>query len=279
MRRALAVAILLGILLAPAARADSPNAAALPKALEGVGFDQRLGEPLPLDLALRDEDGREVALGTFFGERSVVLALVYYECPMLCTLVLNGLTGALKGVGLTPGQDFEVVVVSFDPRETHELARAKKAAYLDRYGRPETAPAWHFLTGSPTAIERLTAAAGFRYAWDEAAKQFAHPSGVLTATPGGRISRYLFGTDPAPRDLRLALVESAGGKIGTFTDQVLLYCYHYNPATGRYNAAVMNVVRAGALATVVSLALVIGVFWRSERAARRNLAGGGPGRS
>jgi protein SCO1/2 len=273
MRRSLAAAILLGFLATPAARADSPNAAALPKALEGVGFDQRLGELLPLDLELRDEDGRGVELGAFFGERPVVLALVYYECPMLCTLVLNGLTGALKGVGLEAGKDFEVVVVSFDPRETPELARAKKAAYLDRYGRPETAPAWHFLTGSPAAIERLTAAAGFRYAWDEAAEQFAHPSGILTATPEGRISRYLFGTDFAPRDLRLALVESAGGRIGTRTDQVLLYCYHYDPATGRYSAAVMNLVRAGALATVASLALVIGVFWRSERAACRNHSG------
>jgi protein SCO1/2 len=273
LRRALAASLLCGLLAAPAAWSESPNAAALPKALEGVGFDQRLGEPLPLDLTLRDEDGREVALRAFFGRRPIVLALVYYECPMLCTLVLNGLTGSLKGVGLELGKDFEVVVVSFDPRETPELARAKKAAYLDRYGRPETAAAWHFLTGSAAAIERLTAAAGFRYAWDEAAKQFAHPSGVLTATPDGRISRYLFGTDYAPRDLRLALVESASGEIGTLTDQLLLYCYHYDPATGRYSAAVLNLVRAGALATVVSLALVIGVFWRLERAGRRGPAG------
>ena len=268
MRRALAASLLCGLLAAPAARSESPNAAALPKALEGVGFDQRLGEPLPLDLELRDENGRDVALQAFFGQRPVVLALVYYECPMLCTLVLNGLTGALKGVGLEPGKDFEVVVVSFDPRETPELARAKKAAYLDRYGRPETAAAWHFLTGSAPAIERLTAAAGFRYAWDEEAKQFAHPSGVLTATPDGRISRYLFGTDYAPRDLRLALVESAADRIGTLTDQVLLYCYHYDPKTGRYSAAVMNLVRGGALATVAALALVIGVFWRRDRAGR-----------
>jgi protein SCO1/2 len=243
-------------------------ASVVPPALREVGYDQRLGELLPGDVALKDESGAEVRLGELLGERPLVLALVYYDCPMLCTLVLNGLVAGLKAVDLEPGRDFEVVAVSFDPREGAELARAKKAVYLERYGAEETAAGWHFLTGEEAAIERLTAAAGFRYAFDEQSGQFAHPSGVLVATPEGRISRYLFGTDYAPRDLRLALVESGAGRVGSLTDQVMLFCFHYDPATGRYSAAVLNLVRAGGAAAVLALAALVTVLVRREKRSR-----------
>jgi protein SCO1/2 len=261
-------AAILGLsLLAAPARADDPNSAVLPRALEGVGFDQKLDAQLPLGLAFRDESGREARLGEYFGERPVVVALVYYECPMLCTLVLNGLVRSMKALDFLPGRDFEVVAVSFDSRETPELARAKRAAYLERYARPGTEDGFHFLTGDAAAIDGLTRAAGFRYSFDAASGEFAHPAGILVATPDGRIARYLFGAEFAPRDLRLALVESAAGRIGTVTDQVLLYCFHYDPAAGRYTTAVMNLIRAGGIATALSLGLFVAVMWRRERKA------------
>ena len=252
---------------ATSARAEDPNSAVLPKALEGVGFDQKLDQPLPLDLEFRDEQGREVALGSYFGERPVVLALVYYDCPMLCTLVLNGLVSAMKPLDFTPGRDYDVVAVSFDPREKPELAAAKRAGYLERYARQGSERGVHFLTGDAAAITALTGAAGFRYTFDEPSNQFAHPAGILVATPQGHIARYLFGADFAPRDLRLALVEAAAGRIGSVTDQVLLYCYHYDPASGRYTTAVMNLIRAGGIATVFSLGLFVTVMWRRDRRA------------
>ncbi len=270
LRRALsgvcALALGLSILAAPAL-AENPNSAVLPKALEGVGFDQKLDAALPLDLPFRDQAGREVELGEYFGERPVVVALVYYECPMLCTLVLNGLVSSMKALDFLPGRDFDVVAVSFDPREKPELALAKRAAYLERYARPGTEDGFHFLTGDATAIDALTRAAGFRYSFDQASGQFAHPAGILVATPEGRIARYLFGADFAPRDLRLALVEAAAGRIGTVTDQVLLFCYHYDPASGRYTTAVMNLIRAGGVATALTLGLFVTVMWRRERKA------------
>jgi protein SCO1/2 len=249
------------------ARAEDPNSAVLPKALEGVGFYQRLEQALPLELKFRDETGREVALGSYFGERPVIVALVYYECPMLCGLVLNGLVSSMKALDFLPGRDFEFVAVSFDPKETPELAAAKRASYVERYARPGTDQGIHFLTGDQAAITALTRAAGFRYTFDEPSQQFAHPAGITIATPEGKIARYLFGADFAPRDLRLALVEAAAGRIGTVTDQVLLYCFHYDPAAGRYTAAVMNLIRAGGLATVLSLGLFVTVMWRRDRRA------------
>jgi protein SCO1/2 len=258
--------LLLG-LFANCVRAEDPNSAVLPKALEGVGFDQKLDAALPLDTPLVDESGRAVTLGTYFGQRPAIVALVYYDCPMLCTLVLNGLVSSMKALDFLPGRDFEVIAVSFDPRETPDLARAKRAAYVERYARPGTEEGFHFLTGDPAAIGALTKAAGFRYSFDEASGQFAHPAGILVATPEGRISRYLFGADFAPRDLRLALVESAAGRIGTITDQVMLFCFHYDPASGRYTTAVMNLIRAGGLATVLSLGLFVTVMWRRDKKA------------
>lgn len=238
-----------------------------PPALREVAFDQKLAQQLPLDIALRDEAGRAVKLSDYFGKRPVVLTLVYYECPMLCTLTLNGLTSALSVLSFDVGKEFDVVTVSFEPRETPELAAAKKAAYLKRYKRPGAAAGWHFLVGDKPELDRLTEAVGFRYAWDERTRQWAHPSGVVTLTPQGRISHYLFGIEYAPKDLRLSLVEASRGNIGTAVDQVLLYCYQYDPATGRYGAAVMRLVRALSVLTILALLSFILVMWRRERLA------------
>ncbi|HEY7412517.1 MAG TPA: SCO family protein [Vicinamibacteria bacterium] len=238
-----------------------------PAALRDVAFDQRLGETLPLDAAFRDEQGLSVPLRALFRGRPVVLSLVYYECPMLCTLTLNGLVSALGTLSLDAGRDFDVITVSFDSRETPALAAAKKAAYLKRYGRAGAADGWRFLTGDEAAVKALTAAVGFRYAWDDRTRQFAHPAGVVVATPEGRIARYLFGVEYAPKDLRLALVESGQGRIGTVLDQVVLYCYQYDPTTGRYGAAVMRIVRGAGVLTLVALGGFITVMWRRERAA------------
>jgi protein SCO1/2 len=238
---------------------------AVPAPLREIGFDQNLDHAVPLDIPFTDERGRAVRLGDYFGARPVVLALVYYDCPMLCTQVLNSLTSTLKVLSLDPGKDFEIVTVSFDPREKPALAAAKKAVYLDRYKRPGAAEGWHFLTGEQASIERLTHAAGFRYVWDEHTRQFAHPTGITVLTPQGRLSRYLFGVEYGPRDLRFALVEASAGKVGTPVDQVLLYCYHYDPETGRYGLVIMRVVRLAGAATVLALGTFIVVMVRRER--------------
>ena len=234
-----------------------PPPPATPGVLQEIGFDQRLGEAVPLELAFRDETGRDVRLADYFGKKPVVLSLVYYKCPMLCTISLNGLAGALEVLSFVPGQEFEVVTVSFDPEETPVLAAAKKQAYMARYKRPEAHAGWHFLTGPKQSVEALTRAVGFRYVWDEATKQFAHPAGLLVATPEGKISHYLFGVEYAPKDLRLALVDAAGGRIGNPVDQLLLYCYQYDPMTGRYSASIMNLLRALGLLTLLGLGAFI----------------------
>lgn len=226
--------------------------------LREVGLDQKLDAQVPLDLTFSDEQGREVKLGSFFtGRRPVVLALVYYECPMLCTEVLNGLVGSAETLTLTAGRDYDIVVVSFDPGETPALAAQKKTAYLKRYGRPEGAEGMHFLTGREPAIEALTNAVGFRYKYDPSIDQFAHTAVLTVLTPEGRVSRYLYGIEYAPRDLKLALVEAADGKIGSAVDKALLFCYHYDPETGKYGLAIMNVVRLGGILTVAGLATFI----------------------
>src|SRR6266545_2991506 len=226
---------------------------ALPAGLAGVGIDQKLNRQVPLDLTFRDEFGRVAPLSSYFsGKKPVILALVYYQCPMLCTMILNGLESSLKAVSFNPGQDFEVLSVSFDPKDTPAIAAAKKEAYLRRYGRPGTANGWHFLTGDAANIRALTDAVGYRYKYDEATKQFAHASGIMVLTPQGRLSRYFYGVEYAPRDVRLGLVEASQNKIGSAVDQILLFCFHYDPATGKYGAVVMNLVRfAGASFTVV----------------------------
>ncbi len=238
----------------------------LPENLQDVGFDQRLGEPLPLDATFLDESGNSVRLGSYFGERPVILALVYYECPMLCTLVLDGVSRALKGVTFEPGSEFDVVAVSFDPGETPAMAAAAKEETLSRYGGSDTARGWHFLTGNEDSIRQLTEAAGFRYRYDEKTDEYAHVGGIVVATSSGEISRYAFGVDYAPRDVRLALVEASENRIGSAVDQFLLFCFHYDPATGKYSAAVLNLVRAGGIVTLLSLGLAMGLMTRRRRA-------------
>src|SRR5258705_2712541 len=216
-----------------------------PGVLGQVGIDQRIGQQLPLGLRFRDESGRDVTLGDFFGARPVVLALAYYECPMLCTEVLNGMTGALKTLSFDAGRDFDVVVVSIDPKDSFRLAANKKLRYVNHYGRPATAGGWHFLTGTDASIKPLADAIGFRYAYDANIKQYAHGAAIYVATPKGLVARYLMGIDFAPRDLRLALVEASNNQLGSVADQVLLLCYHYDPATGKYSAATLTAVRIG----------------------------------
>ena len=257
---------------APAAgykREPGMPSSTVPAPLREIGFDQNLDQFVPLDTPLVDEAGRAVRLGDFFGRRPVVLVFAYYDCPMLCTQVINGLASALGVLSLEPGKDFEIVTVSFDPRDTPATATAKKAVYLDRYKRPGAAAAWHFLTGTQASITRLTRAAGFRYVWDDQTKQFAHPTGVIVLTPDGRLARYLFGIEYGPRDLRLALVEASAGKVGTPVDALLLYCYHYDPMTGRYGLVIMRAMRIAGAATVFALAGFIFIMLRRERTQHR----------
>jgi protein SCO1 len=255
---------------APGYRAEPGiPASTMPAPLREIGFDQKLNQPVPLDTEFVDESGRQVRLGDYFGSKPVVLAFVYYDCPMLCTQVLSAMTSSLNLLSLDAGKDFEVVAVSFDPRETPAQAAARKTTALERYDRPGAADGWHFLTGTETAIERLTKAAGFRYVWDEQTQQFAHPTGIIVLTPDGRLARYLFGIDYGPRDLRLALVEASEGTIGTAVDSLVLFCYHYDPMTGRYGLAVMRTLRIAGAATVIAIAAFIGIMIRRERAPRR----------
>jgi protein SCO1/2 len=265
--------LLLALFLAAPAREASPQVLTPPAALRDVGFDQRLGETLPLDVTLRDDAGREVRLRDYFGRKPVALSLVYFDCPMLCTVSLNGLLSALEVVSFLPGREFELLTISFDPKEGPELAAHKKKGYLGRLKRPGAEAGWHFLTGDADALDRITRAVGFRYAWDGETRQFAHPAGLVILTPEGRIARYLYGIEYAPKDLRLALVESAEGKISSPLDQLLLYCYQYNPVTGRYGATIMTVLRLAAGLTVLALGGFILRSWRREKAARRGLAG------
>jgi len=246
---------------------------ALPGALQGVGIDQKLDRQIPLDLVFRDEAGRQVPLSTFFhAGRPVLLAPVYYRCPMLCTQILNGVASSLKAVSLDPGRDFEIVAFSFDPRDTPETAAAKKQVYLKRFGRAGTANGWHLLTGDEANIQALTGALGYHYKFDTASGQFAHASGIMLLTPDGRISRYFYGVEYAPRDVRLGLVEASRNQIGSPVDQVLLFCFHYDPATGKYGAVVINLIRfTGAVFALICGAFLFFVWRRDLRADRRIL--------
>jgi protein SCO1 len=243
-------------------------ASTLPAPLREIGFDQKLNARVPLDTAFKDESGRAVMLGDYFGKRPVVLIFAYYDCPMLCTVVINGLASALNVLSLEPGKDFEIVTVSFNPRDTPATASAKKASYIARYKQPGAAAAWHFLTGDQPSIDRLTKAAGFRYVWDDETQQFAHPTGVMVLTPDGRLARYLFGIEYGPRDLRYAIVEASNGNVGSAVDSLILFCYHYDPAAGKYGVAIMRLIRAGGAATVLALGAFIFVMVRKEKRAR-----------
>ena len=251
----------------------------LPTALRDVRIEQKLNQQLPLDLIFRDEKGQTVKLGNYFGQKPVVLALVYYDCPMLCTQVLNGMLESVRVLPFQLGKEYDVVTISFDPRETPQLAESKKkiyAGYLPAKMQADANAGWHFLTGDPESIRQITDAVGFRYHYDESTKQFAHASGIMIATPQGKLSRYYYGISYSARDMRLGLIESSENKIGTTADELLLYCYHYDPAKGKYGAAVMNIVRAGGIATLL---LIGGMFWffrRRNPTALKLKTGGAP---
>jgi len=266
----LTLAIALLVVSAPAqinSGMMSPPANTRPPRLENVGIEQHLDAQVPPDVTFRDSTGNTVKLGDYFGRKPLILNLVYYNCTMLCGEALAGLASAMRLIKFDVGNEFDVVTVSFDPRETPAMAAAKKIDYVKRYGRPNAASGWHFLTGQPESINRLTKAVGFQYQYDEKTNQYAHATAIMVLTPQGRISRYFYGVDFPPKDLRMGLVEASQGKIGNAVDAVLLYCYHYNPETGKYGAMVANILRLAAVATVLLLGGLLFILWRLDRAA------------
>ena len=249
----------------------SPPANVRPPKLENVGIEQHLDGQVPPDLIFRDETGKIVKLGDYFGRKPIILDLAYYNCTMLCGEVLLGLTGAMKMVSFDLGHEYDVITVSFDPKDTPELGAAKKKEYVQRYGRPGAQQGWHFLTGQPDAINALTKAVGFQYQYDPRINQYAHATAIMVLTPQGKISRYFYGVDFPPKDLRLGLVEASQNKIGSPVDAILLYCYHYDPATGKYGAIVSNILQLGAGITILILAAMLLLLFRLDpaSAARR----------
>jgi protein SCO1 len=235
-----------------------------PALLRDVGLDQKLGSLIPLDLIFRDEHGHAVALRQFFRQKPVLLTLVYYQCPMLCTEVLNGLLRSAKELPLEIGKDFTIVTISIDPTERPVLANVKHELYTGLYGRPGGSQGWHFLTGDEAQIKTVARSVGFRYAYDSASGQFAHPSGIMLLTPEGRLARYFYGIGYPSRDLRLGLVEASQEKVGSAVDQILLYCYHYDPATGRYGLLIARVIQVAGVLMVLSLGLVVAILFRRE---------------
>jgi protein SCO1/2 len=240
-------------------------AATVPMMVQGVGIDQNLNAQIPLELKFKDENGQVVRLGQYFREKPVVLALVYYECPGLCDLILNGLTHTMQQVSLDVGSDYEVVTVSFNPKETWQLANAKKSNYMEKYQRAGAKEGWHFLTGDEASIKSLADTVGFHYKYDPISKQFAHASGIMVLTPEGKIARYFYGIEYKPRDFRLGLVEASANKIGSPADQVLLFCYHYDPTTGKYGMVITQVTRALGTATVLLLGGFVFIMIRRDR--------------
>jgi protein SCO1 len=261
-------ALLLGASAASAQAVPSgtgPAAGNMPSVLENVGFQPQLNAHLPLDLPFRDEAGRDVQLRDYFTHKPVLLALVYYGCPMLCNQTEQGVVGALRMLSFNPGRDYEVVFVSFDPRESPDMAAQKKESAMAHFRRPETASGWHFLTGSKDSIDALTKGANFRYSFDEKSNLFAHAAGIMLLTPDGRISRYFYGVEYPARDVRLGLVDASAGKIGTPIDRALLFCYQYDPTTARYSAAVLKIIRLGGVLTILALVVGMLIFRRRDR--------------
>jgi protein SCO1/2 len=257
-----AVALLLSLFaITPALLSQDPPAGILTE----IGVDQKLDAQLPLDAVFRDEEGRTVALKDYFNSKPVILSFVYFECPMLCTMTLNGLVHSLKPLSFQIGKEFEVVSISIDPAESPSLASRKKESYVKEYGRDGASAGWHFLTGDQESIRRITAAAGYRYKWDQHTRQWAHVSAIVIATPDGRVSQVLHGIEFSPRDVRLSLIKASEYKIGTIVDRALLYCYHYDPTTGRYGFVIMNSVRVAGFATICALAAFIVASVRRER--------------
>jgi len=269
-------AIMLALLVAPCSQSFgqamskgimSPPANTRPPYLENVGIEQHLDAQVPPDLAFTDDTGRPVHLGDYFGKKPIILNLVYYNCTMLCGEALAGLAGAMKAVKFDVGKEFDVVTVSFNPQETPAIAAEKKKDYVARYGRPSAATGWHFLTGPPESINALTKAVGFQYQYDPKLNQYAHATAIMILTPQGHISRYFYGVEFPPKDLRMGLVEASEGKIGNTVDQVLLYCYHYDPVTGKYGAVVKNILRLGAGVTIMLVAGLLFILFRLEKIA------------
>lgn len=258
---------LLGVLIVMrgVAMSQMANPTPPPNAMSDVGIDQRLNEQIPLDLSFTDEQGTVVPLSKYFGSKPVIISLVYYRCPMLCTQVLNGMVETFKMLNFTAGKEFEVVTVSIDPAEGSELAREKKEQYIEEYGREGVAQGWHFLTGEQPAIARLAQAVGFKYVYDPNSKLFAHGAGIMVATPKGKLARYLYGIEYAARDLRFALMEAAQNRIGSPVDKVLLLCYHYDPTTGKYGVVVANLLKAGGIVSVLILGAYMFVNFRRDR--------------
>lgn len=253
-------------------RADTPSSV-VPPVLERVAIDQKLGNQVPMDLKFRDENNREVRLSDYAGDRPIVLNLVYYGCPMLCTEILNGLTRSLRALPMELGKDYEVVTVSFDPRETASLAAEKKTKYLDSLRKPGADKHWHFLTGGEKEIAAITDAVGFRYVWDEKIEQYAHGSGIMLLTPDGVISKYFYGIDYSPINMRLGLTEASGGKVGGLAEKTMLFCYHYDPSRGTYVQKLsLALVRAGGALTLVVVGTFIFVMLRREARQRRRTA-------
>jgi protein SCO1/2 len=260
----LRVSLVLAILVGPlAGMVDAQTT--LPAMLQNVGIDQNIGAQISKDLVFRDETGQQVKLGDYFGNRPIVLALVYYRCPMLCTMVLNELVRTLNAMPTAAGKDFDILTVSFDPKETPDLAAAKKRQYLAEYPKASAAGGWHFLTGDEESIRALTSTAGFRYVYDPKTQQYIHASGLMVLTPDGTISRYFYGIDYAPRDLRLALDEAAGRRLSSPTEKILLYCFHYDPSTGRYSLMVTRIIRVGAVLTLLALSSFMVIHLRREK--------------
>jgi len=239
-----------------------------PEQLKEVSFRQRLNERLPMDARFKDEYGRDVTLGKYFNQqRPVIVAFVYYQCPMLCTQVMNGISSALRALTFTAGEEFDVVLISFDPRDTAAAAAEKKRTHLKYWASEQTFGGWHFLTGEEPTIKRVADAAGFTYQWDAQTQQFAHVSGVLVTTPDGKLARYFYGVEYSPKELRMALVEAGQGHIGSPIDELLLYCYHYDPESGRYGVMIMNLVRAAGILTLASMVGFIVMARRRDNAA------------
>ena len=266
-KKSVALALLIASLatvLASAASSSPADVPTLPGRFRGIGIEQRLNAQIPLDTLFRDENGVSVPLRTFFGEKPVLLALVYYRCPMLCSQILSGVVAGLRPLSLRPGRDLEVVAISFDPADMPVDARAKRDHYSREYSSKAGSAGWHFLTGTGSSIQAITQAVGFRYRWDPANKIFIHASGVMILTPEGRLARYLYGVNYEPKDLKLALVEASHNRIGSPVDQILLLCYHYDPKTGKYGAVVINMLRLAAVLVLLVMGTALFFLWRRD---------------
>lgn len=266
MNKKLLVTLLIGSALVTSTLFGAQNQMADSSAtLDNVGLDQKLGSQIPLNLEFANAAGEQVSLGSYFGEKPVLLTLVYYECPMLCTLILNGTLRALRTLEFTAGNEFEVVTVSISPTETPALAQEKKVAYLEKYQRSEAADGWHFLTGKEAEIKALADSVGFRYSYDPESGQYAHASGIMILTPEGKVARYFYGVEYSPRDIRLGLIEATQNEIGSPVDQVLLFCYQYNPLTGKYSFAIMSLLRVAGALTLIGIAVLIVYLLKRDR--------------